>query len=87
LLEDVTISRCEFLGKWEDHICIYLVENPGVKYVMWRWQETLCTGSVHTGSVQLPYTAGDILSVVVSLERNIWKWKTSISGVIKEVVR
>lgn len=75
LLEDATITRTLPLGKDGRHIQIYTAELWETKLIMWQPSDTLLTH----------LTPGNIVSLIIELDRNEWNGRESVSVVVKDI--
>lgn len=80
LLENLTIKEVRTLWKEGNHLSITFLEIPYVKCLLWNFQDILW------GNEETKFTPGDIISSIISLERNVWNGKESIQGMIKNIV-
>ncbi len=78
LLENMTIQEVKTLGKEKNHLSLILTEMPDIKCLLWNFESLF-------GETPLP-SIGDILSPIVSLERNIWNGRESIQLMIKNII-
>ncbi len=77
LLRDVTVQSVRPLGNSGEHLSIYLEENPEVKCVIWR-----CSDKAKDELV-----VGNIISIVVTLSKNIWNGKTSLQCTLEGIIK
>ena len=75
LMEDVTITECRTIGSDGTHLSLRIAENPEVKLMYWRGSE-----NKHILDV------GNIVSLVIEIERNEWNGKISPQGIVKTIV-
>ena len=75
MLENVTITEQRTLGAEGKHISLRIAENPELKLILWNAEERKSILMV-----------GNIVSLIVELEENIWNGKSSVQGMIREVV-
>jgi len=75
LLEDETINDISPLGKDGKHLQLRLQSIPHVKCIMWNPSEELRN---HLQN-------GNIVSLIVELDRNEWNGKQSVSILIKDI--
>lgn len=74
LFENVTIVDMHYLGAEKKHIKIFVKENPLLPIIMWNGAEF----SEH-------FSIGNIVSLVVFLDKNIYKDTTQIQAFIREI--
>lgn len=77
LLENLTLRNRETIGATKTHLRLVFEEIPDVKCLLWNYQEYFWN--------TLP-APGDILSILVELEKNIWNGRTSLSVMIKDIL-
>lgn len=77
LLEHLTLRKIETIGATKNHLSLFFEEIPTTKCLLWNYQEYFGT--------MLP-APGDILSILVELEKNIWNGRTSLSVMIKDIL-
>lgn len=75
LLQDVTITECRTIGSEWSHLSLRFSENPEVKLLYWKWAENKSSLEV-----------GNIVSLVIELDRNEWNGKVSVQGVVRELL-
>lgn len=73
LLENVTITEIRSLGADKKHAKIFIAENPSLNIIMW------------SGMSEKSLQVGNIVSLVVFFEKNIWKEKTSLQVFVQEI--
>ena len=73
---DQTILECSPLGKEGKHLQLRLASNPNVKLIVWNPPE----------SMRNMLIAGNIVSLIIELDRNVWNGKESVSVVVKDIV-
>lgn len=74
MLENVTITEQRTLGAEGKHISLRIAENPDIKFILWNAEDKKSALMV-----------GNIVSLVIELEENIWNGKSSVQGMIREV--
>ena len=75
ILENVTIDSTKALGQEEKHLSITISENPSLKLLLWNASKK----KTHL----LP---GNIISLIIEIDRNEWKWKISIQLIVKDII-
>lgn len=75
ILENVTIDSTKALGQEEKHLSITISENPSLKLLLWNASKK----KAHL----LP---GNIISLIIEIDRNEWKWKISIQLIVKDII-
>jgi len=75
LLENVTIARTKALGQEEKHLSVTLSESPSLKLILW---------SANDKKAHL--SPGNIISLIVELDRNEYKGNISIQCIIKDII-
>ncbi len=100
LLQDETILECSPLGREGKHLQLRLASNPDIKLVAWWWGKEWKVKSekwrVENSSPEWQMRTtpdyidllqpGNIISLIVELDRNVWNGKESVSVVVKDVV-
>ena len=97
VLRDLTVKEVKVIGKGQNHLSLIFAELPSTKCLLWNYSELFPADPAIQQSSDplspissllspmLP-SAGDILSPIVSLERNIWNKKVSIQMMMKSIV-
>ncbi len=80
LLEDLTIEEVRILWKEGNHLSMTFIEIPSVKCLLWNFQEIF---GWKEWKIPSPW---DIISPIVSLERNIWNGKENIQMMMKNII-
>jgi single-stranded-DNA-specific exonuclease len=75
LLENVTIATTRPLGSEGKHLAITLAENPTLKLLLWNATDRLAH-----------FAVGNVVSLVVDLDRNEWKDKVNVQVVVRDIV-
>ena len=75
LLENVTIASAKPLGQEEKHLSISIAEKPELKLLLWNAADK----KPHLG-------VGNIVSLVVEIDRNEWKGKVSVQVVVRDII-
>ncbi len=75
LIENVTIASTKPLGQEEKHLSISLAEKPELKLLLWNASDK-----------KTHLTVGNIVSLVVEIDRNEWKGKVSVQVVVRDIV-
>jgi single-stranded-DNA-specific exonuclease len=75
IIENVTISNTKPLGQEEKHLSISLAEKPELKLLLWNAADK----KPHLG-------VGNIVSLIVEIDRNEWKGKVSVQVVVRDIV-
>ncbi len=75
LLENVTIASTKPLGQEERHLSITLSENPALKLLLWNASDK----KAHL----MPW---NIVSLVIEIDRNEWKWRVSVQIIIRDII-
>ena len=75
LLENVTIASAKPLGQEEKHLSISIAEKPELKLLLWNAVDK----KPHLG-------VGNIVSLVVEIDRNEWKGRVSVQVVVRDIV-
>jgi single-stranded-DNA-specific exonuclease len=75
LLENVTIASTRPLGTEGKHLAITLAENPTLKILLWNATDRLAH-----------FAVGNVVSLVVDLDRNEWKNTVSVQVVVRDIV-
>jgi single-stranded-DNA-specific exonuclease len=75
LLENVTIASTRQLGAEGKHLAITLTENPTLKLLLWNATDRLAH-----------FAVGNVVSLVVDLDRNEWKNTVSVQVVVRDIV-
>ena len=75
MFENITITEQRTFGAEGKHISLRIAENPDIKLILWNAEDKKSTLMV-----------GNIVSLIVELEENIWNGKSSVQGMIREVV-
>lgn len=75
LLENVTIASTKPLGQEEKHLSISIAEKPELKLLLWNAADK----KPHLG-------VGNIVSLIVEIDRNEWKGKVSVQVVVRDIV-
>lgn len=75
ILENVTIDSTRALGQEEKHLSITISENPSLRLLFWNASKK----KTHL----LP---GNIVSLIIEVDRNEWKWKISIQLIVKDII-
>jgi single-stranded-DNA-specific exonuclease len=76
LLEDVTILESSPLGKEGKHLQIHIANNPHIKLLSWN------PNPLFASALQ----RGNVVSLIVELERNTWNGKDQISIIIHNII-
>lgn len=76
LLEDETILDVSPLGKDGKHLQLKLASMPGQKLIIWS------PSDIFRSHLSL----GNIISLIVELDRNEWNGKESVSVVVKDIL-
>lgn len=72
LFENITITECRTLGSEGKHLTLKCQENPNLRMVLWNASDTKSL-----------FEIGNIISLIVELERNEWNGKVSIQAIIR----
>ena len=80
LLEDITIAETRTLWKEGNHLSMIFVEIPNIKCLLWNYKQLFPLEKDGTLS------SWDIVSVIVSLERNIWNGKERLQMMMKNII-
>jgi single-stranded-DNA-specific exonuclease len=75
ILENVTVASTRPLGSEWKHLAITLAENPTLKLLLWNATDRLAH-----------FAVGNVVSLVVDLDRNEWKEKVSVQVVVRDIV-
>lgn len=75
LIENVTIASTKPLGQEEKHLSITLAEKPELKLLLWNAVDK----KPHLG-------VGNIVSLIVEIDRNEWKGKVSVQVVVRDII-
>ncbi len=75
LLQDVTISSTKPLGQDEKHLAITLSDNPSLKLLLWNASDK-----------KAHLMPGNIISLIIEIDRNEWKWKVSVQIIVKDII-
>lgn len=76
LLENLTIRDVREIGTEKNHLSLTFEEIPNIKWLLWNYWDVFTTWAPHTW---------DIISPIISLERNIWNNKESVQIMIKNI--
>lgn len=75
ILENITIASTKPLGQEEKHLSITISENPALKFLLWNASDKK--------SHLIP---GNILSLIIEIDRNEWKWKVSVQIIVRDII-
>jgi single-stranded-DNA-specific exonuclease len=75
MIENVTIAYTKPLGQEEKHLSISISEKPELKLLLWNAADK----KPHLG-------VGNIVSLIVEIDRNEWKGKVSVQVVVRDIV-
>jgi single-stranded-DNA-specific exonuclease len=75
MIENVTIASTKPLGQEEKHLSISISEKPELKLLLWNAADK----KSHLG-------VGNIVSLIVEIDRNEWKGKVSVQVVVRDIV-
>jgi single-stranded-DNA-specific exonuclease len=75
MIENVTIASTKPLGQEEKHLSISISEKPELKLLLWNAADK----KPHLG-------VGNIVSLIVEIDRNEWKGKVSVQAVVRDIV-
>jgi single-stranded-DNA-specific exonuclease len=75
LIENVTIASTKPLGQEEKHLSISISEKPELRLLLWNAADK----KPHLG-------VGNIVSLIVEIDRNEWKGKVSVQVVVRDIV-
>ena len=75
LLENITIATAKWLGEEEKHISLTIVWFPALRFLMWN-----------TWDKKAHLIPGNIVSLIVEIDKNEWKWNISTQCVIKDFI-
>ncbi len=75
VIENVTIASTRTLGQEEKHLSISIAEKPELKLLLWNAADK----KPHLG-------VGNIVSLVVEIDRNEWKGKVSVQVVVRDII-
>ncbi len=75
ILENVTIASTRPLGAESKHLAITLTENPTLKLLLWNAMDRLAH-----------FAVGNVVSLVVDLDRNEWKNTVSVQVVVRDII-
>ncbi len=75
ILENVTIASTRPLGAEGKHLAITLAESPTLKLLLWNATDRLAH-----------FAVGNVVSLVVDLDRNEWKDKVNVQVVVRDIV-
>ncbi|MBC7498192.1 DHH family phosphoesterase [Candidatus Gracilibacteria bacterium] len=75
IIENVTISNTKPLGQEEKHLSISIAEKTELKLLLWNAAD------------KKPHLrVGNIVSLIVEIDRNEWKGKVSVQGVVRDII-
>ena len=75
LIESVTIANTKPLGQEEKHLSITIAEKPELKLLLWNAAD------------KKPHLViGNIVSLIVEIDRNEWKGKVSVQVVVRDII-
>ncbi len=75
ILENVTIATTKPLGQEEKHLSISISENPSLKLLLWNASDK-----------KAHLSPGNIVSLIIEIDRNEWKGKVSVQIIIRDIV-
>jgi single-stranded-DNA-specific exonuclease len=75
MIENVTIASTRPLGQEEKHLSISISEKPELKLLLWNAADK----KSHLG-------VGNIVSLIVEIDRNEWKGKVSVQVVVRDLI-
>jgi single-stranded-DNA-specific exonuclease len=75
MIENVTISSTRPLGQEEKHLSISIAEKPELKLLLWN-----------SADKKPHLTVGNIVSLIIEIDRNEWKGKVSVQVVVRDIV-
>lgn len=75
ILENITIATAKPLWQEEKHLSITISDNPLLKILLWNASEK-----------KAHLSPGNIISLIIEIDRNEWKWKVSIQIIVKDIV-
>ncbi len=75
ILENITIATTKPLGQEEKHLSITIVENPSLKFLLWNASDK-----------KAHLIPGNILSLIIEIDRNEWKWKVSVQIIVRDII-
>ena len=74
LIKDATIAEIKYLGNDEKHIAVTLMENRSIRFLYWN-----------VGDKKSLFNIGNIISLVIEIEKNEWNGKVSLQGIIRDI--
>jgi single-stranded-DNA-specific exonuclease len=75
ILENITIASTKPLGQEEKHLSISIAENPTLKLLLWNASDK-----------KAHLSPGNIVSLIIEIDRNEWKWKVSVQIIVKDII-
>ncbi|MBC7504079.1 DHH family phosphoesterase [Candidatus Gracilibacteria bacterium] len=75
ILENVTIASSKPLGQEDKHLSISIYENPSLRLLLWN-----------AGDKKAQLANGNIVSLIIEIDRNEWKGKVSVQVVVRDLI-
>ncbi len=75
ILENITIATSNPLWQEGKHLSITISENPSLKFLLWNASDK-----------KAHLIPGNILSLIIEIDRNEWKWKVSVQIIVRDII-
>ena len=75
ILENVTIASLKWLGQEEKHLSIGILEDKNIRLLMWNASDK-----------KAHLAPGNIISLIVEIDRNEYKWNVNVQCIIRDLI-
>ncbi len=75
MLHDVTVLSTKKIGKDQNHLTFFITETPHIKFLFWN-------GALHEKLL----APGNVLSLIVRLEKNEWNNQITTQCVVEDII-
>ncbi len=76
LLENLSITDWQYLGKEQKHLSFSAKEIPGVKCIVWNIAHQISH-----------FAVGNVISIVTELDGNEWHGKVTPQCIVREIIK